>query len=610
MRVLGISYGQHDAAASLVVDGDIVAAAQEERFTRRRHDAGFPVHAIRFCMEQAGASPGDVDIVAFHERPLHRFGRQLVHGLSAAMRGRLSAARELPPRLLQSLTRRRSLLAELRSHWPEVDWAARLRLCSHQLSHAAAAFYPSPFDEAAVLVVDGAGEWATTSTGHGCGRDLHLTARQYHPHSLGLLYSALTRHAGFRPDSGEYKVMGLAPYGEPRYARALLDHLVDVREDGSFRLDMGHFVEHGDHLLTNERCHGLFDGPPRSPEGPLTQRDMDLAASLQAVTEYIVMRLAGHARRTTGLPALCLGGAVALNCVVNGRLLRSGVFERIWVPPAPGEAGSAIGAALAVTHLDFRGPRVVQPDDGMQASLLGPAFEQGDIERRLRAAGAVFEALPQDDMIERTARALADGMAVGWHQGRMEFGPRALGNRSILADPRSPHMQRQLNLKVKFRESFRPFAPSVLREDVSDWFEFDEDSPYMLLVADVAEAHRRPLGQAQRALSGLDRLHLARSDIPAVTHVDNSARIQTVDASRHPLYHRLIARFKAITGCPVLVNTSFNVRGEPVVNTPEDAFRCFMGSGLDLLVVGNCVMEKGRQDPALAVDYRADCAPD
>lgn len=474
----------------------------------------------------------------------------------------------------------------------------------HHLSHAASAFFPSPFEDAAVLTMDGVGEWTTTSLAIGHGRELSVHKEIRFPHSLGLLYSAITYYTGFKVNSGEYKVMGLAPYGEPRYAKIILDHLIDVKEDGSFWLDMQYFNYCTGLTMTNARFDALFGGPPRTPESTLTQREMDLAASVQAVTEEVVIRLARGIRKLTGLNNLCLAGGVALNCVANGKLLREGIFDRIWVQPASGDAGGAIGAALAATHLALKQPRTVRASDAMHGSYLGPAYAQDDIERRLTAAGAVFDTLSQDDMIERTARALADGKAVGWHQGRMEFGPRALGGRSIIADPRSPSVQKQLNLKVKYRESFRPFAPSVLREDVSEWFDIDTDSPYMLMVADVAKAKQKPMSTEQQALFGIDKLNVPRSEIPAVTHVDYSARIQTVHADTHPLYHRLISSFKALTGCPVLVNTSFNVRGEPIVNTPEDAFRCLMGTDIDLLVVGNCVMDKSRQDPALKLDYK------
>lgn len=606
MRVLGISAYYHDAAACLVVDGDIVAAAQEERFTRKKHDAGFPQHAIDYCLAHAGLKPQDIDQVVFYDKPFLKFERLLETYLAFAPRGFRSFATSLPVWLKDKLFQKSVITRALEGQFPDsgVDWSTRLMFSEHHLSHAASAFFPSPFEEAAVLTMDGVGEWTTTSLAIGRGNDLSVHKEIHFPHSLGLLYSAITYYTGFKVNSGEYKVMGLAPYGEPRYAQTMLDHLIDVKEDGSFWLDMQYFNYCTGLTMTNERFDALFGGPPRKPESTLTQREMDLAASVQAVTEEVVIRLARGIRKSTGLNNLCLAGGVALNCVANGKLLRANVFDRIWVQPAAGDAGGAVGAALAATHLALKQPRTVRAGDGMHGSYLGPSYAQDDIERRLKAAGAVFDTLSQDDMIDCTARALAEGKAVGWHQGRMEFGPRALGGRSIIADPRSPSVQKQLNLKVKYRESFRPFAPSVLREDVSAWFDIDTDSPYMLMVADVAKAKQKPMTAEQQALFGIDKLNVPRSDIPAVTHVDYSARIQTVHADTNPLYHRLISRFKALTGCPVLVNTSFNVRGEPIVSTPEDAFRCLMGSEIDLLVVGNCVLEKSRQDPALKLDYK------
>ncbi len=606
MRVLGISAYYHDAAACLVIDGDIVAAAQEERFTRRKHDAGFPARAIDYCLREAGLRPQDIDHVVFYDKPFLKFERLLETYLAFAPRGFWSFATSLPVWLKDKLFQKSVITRALGEHWPDsgVDWSERLLFSEHHLSHAASAFFPSPFEEAAVLTMDGVGEWTTTSLAVGRGNTLAVHKEIHFPHSLGLLYSAITYYTGFKVNSGEYKVMGLAPYGEPRFAQTMLDHLIDVKEDGSFALDMQYFDYCTGLKMTNDRFDALFGGPARQPESTLTQREMDLAASVQAVTEEVVIRLARGIRRSTGQKNLCLAGGVALNCVANGKLLRENIFERIWIQPAAGDAGGAVGAALAASHLALNQPRTVRAGDGMHGSYLGPAYAQDDIERRLRDAGAVFDTLDDEAMIDCTARALADGKAVGWHQGRMEFGPRALGGRSIIADPRSPGVQKQLNLKVKYRESFRPFAPSVLREDVSEWFDIDTDSPYMLMVADVAKAKQKQMTAEQQALFGIDKLNVPRSDIPAVTHVDYSARIQTVHADTNPLYHRLISRFKALTGCPVLVNTSFNVRGEPIVSTPEDAFRCLMGSEIDLLVVGNCVLEKSRQDPALKLDYK------
>jgi carbamoyltransferase len=491
-----------------------------------------------------------------------------------------------------------------------VDWESRLLFSEHHLSHAASAFFPSPFGEALVLTMDGVGEWTTTSLAVGKDAGLEVIREIHFPHSLGLLYSAFTYYTGFKVNSGEYKVMGLAPYGEPRYARAIREHLIDVKDDGSFRLDMQYFNYCTGLTMTNDAFHRLFGGEPRAPESLLTQREMDLAASIQEVTEEVVIKLARGAAAATGQRNLCLAGGVALNCVANGKLLRERIFDGIWLQPAAGDAGGAIGAALGAYHLLLRQPRTPPSDDAMHGAFLGPEYAQSDIEQRLTAAGARYEVLTDDALVDASARALAEGRALGWHQGRMEFGPRALGGRSILGDPRSPTMQKTLNLRVKYRESFRPFAPSVLREDVSDWFELEVDSPYMLLVADVVSDRRIAMTQAEQALFGIERLNVPRSTIPAVTHVDYSARVQTVHRATNPRYHALISRFKALTGCPVLVNTSFNVRGEPIVATPEDAFRCFMGTDIERLAVGNCLLAKEAQDPALRSRYESAFAPD
>ncbi|WP_341891910.1 carbamoyltransferase [Variovorax sp. YR752] len=606
MKILGISAYYHDAAACLVDDGRIVAAAQEERFTRRKHDAAFPVHAIAYCLGEAACNPRDIDHVVFYDKPFLKFERLLETYLAFAPRGFRSFATSLPVWLKDKLFQKSVIVGELDRLWGSAtDWSQRLLFSEHHFSHAASAFFPSPFDEAAVLTLDGVGEWTTTSMAVGRGNSLQIHKEIRFPHSLGLLYSAITYYTGFKVNSGEYKVMGLAPYGEPRFAGLIRDHLIDVREDGSFMLDMQYFDYCTGLTMTNSRFDELFGGPPRSPESRLTQREMDLAASVQVVTEDVMLALARGIARSTGLRRLCLAGGVALNCVANGKLLRSGLFDDLWVQPAAGDAGGALGAALAVYHTVLGGERQVRPGrDAMHGAYLGPSYSQDDIERRLVAAGARFRTLDTAAMIDAVARALADGKAVGWHQGRMEFGPRALGARSILADPRSPSVQKTLNLKVKYRESFRPFAPSVLREHVADWFDIDSDSPYMLLVADVREDRQLPMNEAQRQLFGIDKLNVPRSSIPAVTHVDYSARIQTVHRQTNPLYHQLISRFHELTGCPVLVNTSFNVRGEPIVATPEDAFRCLMGTEIDLLAVGNCLLDKSAQDPALQQDYR------
>ncbi len=605
MRIAGISAFYHDSAAALIEDGRVLAAAQEERFTRVRHDARFPRNALRYCLAEAGVGLGDVDYVAFYDKPFLKFERLLETYLAFAPRGFASFRRAMPLWIREKLFQKDLLRKELSALASGVRWEERLLFTEHHLSHAASAFYPSPFAEAAVLTMDGVGEWATTSVGHGAGNRLEIAREIHFPHSLGLLYSAFTYYTGFRVNSGEYKVMGLAPYGEPRYAATILERLMDLKEDGSFRLDQRYFDYCTGLTMTNARFDELFGGPPRRPDEPLARRHMDLAASVQAVTEEVVLRLTRSIAAETGARNLCLAGGVALNCVANGRVLRDGRFERIWIQPAAGDAGGALGAALAAYH-GFAGHERDAPAglDGMRGSLLGPSFEQREVERRLGAAGARFTVLDDASLMARTAAALAEGKAVGWFQGRMEFGPRALGARSILADPRSPEMQRRLNLKVKFRESFRPFAPSVLREEVARWFDLDEDSPYMLLVADVAESRRRAPTPGDEALFGIDRLNAARSEIPAVTHVDHSARIQTVHRETNPRYHALLTEWQALTGCPVLVNTSFNVRGEPIVCTPEDAFRCFMGTDIDVLVAENCFLLRDPQDPALRLSYR------
>ncbi len=613
MRILGISAFYHDSAAALVEDGTIAAAAQEERFTRKKHDAGFPVHAIGFCLARAGVGLEDVDFVVFYDKPFLKFERLLETYLAFAPRGFQSFKMAIPIWLREKLFQKDLLRKKFREFDPAFDWKNKLLFAEHHLSHAASAFFPSPFDEAVVLTMDGVGEWATTSVAKGNGNRLEMTKEIHFPHSLGLLYSAFTYYTGFRVNSGEYKVMGLAPYGEPKYVGLILDNLMDLKEDGTFRLDQSYFDYCTGLSMTNEKFDALFGGPPRHADTLLDQRHMDLAASIQAVTEEVVLRLIRGLATETGNKNLCLAGGVALNCVANGKILRDGRFENIWVQPAAGDAGGALGAALAAYHLYQGQPRQGNDkgDDGgggsqdaMQGSYLGPEFGQSEIEARLTKAGAKFKVLDDDALIEKTAKAISEGRAAGWFQGRMEFGPRALGNRSVLGDPRSASMQKTLNLRVKYRESFRPFAPSVLREDVSDWFEIDSDSPYMLMVADVAQNRRREMSATEQALFGIDKLNVPRSDIPAVTHVDYSARIQTVHADTNPRYHALIGKFKELTGCPVIVNTSFNVRGEPIVCTPEDAWRCFMGTEIEVLVAGNCFLIKEEQDPALKLDYK------
>ena len=608
MRILGISAFYHDSAAALIADGRIIAAAQEERFTRKKFDASFPAHAIAYCLAEGGISLGDVDHVVFYEKPFLKFERLLETYVAFAPRGFKSFAMAIPLWIREKLFQKDLLGRELRKLDPGYDWHKRLLFSEHHLSHAASAYYPSPYDEAVVLTMDGVGEWTTTSAGIGRGKDLRITRELHFPHSLGLLYSAFTYYTGFKVNSGEYKLMGLAPYGEPKYTNLILDKLVDLKDDGTFRLDMSYFNYATGLTMTNERFSELFGAPVRRPDKDLlTPFHMDIAASIQAVTEEVILRLTRSLAREHQISNLCLAGGVALNCVANGKLLREGIFKNIWVQPAAGDSGGALGAALAAWHLFLGNER--EPDgvrDTMSGSYLGPAYAQPDIEQRLTAAGARFTAASDADVIDLTADALAQGAAVGWMQGRMEYGPRALGARSILGDPRSPSMQKMLNLKIKYRESFRPFAPAVLREDVADWFELDIDSPYMLLVAGVKPERRRVMTADEQALFGIDKLNVARSEIPAVTHVNYSARIQTVHADTNPRFHALLEGFKARTGCAVLVNTSFNVRGEPIVCTPEDAFRCFMGSEIDLLVVGNCILRKREQDPALKRDYKGD----
>jgi carbamoyltransferase len=611
MRILGISAFYHDAAAALVDGGRIVAAAQEERFSRKKHDARFPRHAAAYCLREAGVSLDQVDRVAFYDKPFLKFERLLETYLAFAPRGFRSFRMAIPLWLREKLFQKRLLRTELeRLGGAPFDADARLLFAEHHQSHAASAFFASPFERAAVLTMDGVGEWATTSVALGDGQSLRTIKEIHFPHSLGLLYSALTYYTGFKVNSGEYKVMGLAPYGEPRYAQVILDHLIDLKPDGSFRLDQSYFDYCTGLTMTSARFDALFGGPPRQPDELLTQRHMDLAASIQAVTDEAVLRLTRAIASETGESNLCLAGGVALNCVANGKVLRDGRFRRIWIQPAAGDAGGALGAALAAYHLFLDQPRRVHAGDAMAGSYLGPAFTQVEIESALRRAGARFSVASDAELIDGAAAALVEGKAVGWFQGRMEFGPRALGARSILGDPRSPAMQSVLNLKVKYRESFRPFAPSVLREDVAGWFEMDDDSPYMLLVADVAKQLRRDMTEEEQALFGIDKLNVPRSTIPAVTHVDYSARIQTVHRETNPRYHALLSRFKALTGCPVLVNTSFNVRGEPIVATPDDAFRCFMGTEIELLAAGNCLLRKEDQDPALRRDHRTAFAPD
>lgn len=607
MKILGISAYYHDSAAALLVDGEPVAAAQEERFTRHKHDAEFPEHAIRYCLEESGFALDDVDHVVFYEKPLLKFERLLETYLANAPRGYRSFSMALPVWLKEKLFQKSGIVNALKPFAADSNKIeANLLFAEHHQSHAASAFFPSPFEEAVVLTMDGVGEWATTSVAIGNGNTLVPTREIHWPHSLGLLYSAFTYYTGFKVNSGEYKVMGLAPYGAPKYADRIFDNLIDLKDDGSFWLDQSYFDYATGLTMTSSRFNDLFGGPPRGPESPLTQREMDLAASIQKVTEEVMIRMTRELARTYQATNLCLGGGVALNCVANGKVLREGAFKNVWIQPAAGDAGGALGAAYAANYVHGKRPRCVNKAfDGMRGAYLGPAYSQSYIEKCLADAGACFEVLDDDAILERTVDALEAGHAVGWFQGRMEFGPRALGARSILGDPRNPEMQRTLNLKIKYRESFRPFAPSILAEDVQDYFELDTTSPYMLLVAEILDKRRRELSAAERMRFGLDKLNVKRSELPAVTHVDFTARVQTVHAETNPRYHALISRFKSRTGCPVVVNTSFNVRGEPIVCTPQDAFRCFMGCEMETLIIGNCALKKEDQNPLLKVDYKA-----
>ena len=596
--VVGLSAYYHDSAAALLVGGRIVAAAQEERFTRKKHDAGFPRHALEYCLREAGLELGDVSSVVFYDKPLVKFERLLETYLSFAPRGFRSFAAAMPVWLKDKLFLKTTLKQELAEVMGDKDVVLpELLFAEHHQSHAASAFYPSPFNTAAVLCLDGVGEWATTSAWRGEDRQLTALWEIRFPHSLGLLYSAFTYFTGFKVNSGEYKLMGLAPYGEPKYADAIRSNLIDIKDDGSFRLQMRYFNYCTGLTMTSRHFDDLFDGPRREPESEITQREMDIAASIQLVTEEILLKLAATLHRETGEDNLCLAGGVALNCVGNGRLLRESPFKNIWIQPAAGDAGGALGCAQFAWYADEAHHRDVNPADSMAGSYLGPQFSNAVIEQDMLDLHAVCQHLQDDQLIEEVARLLEAGNVVGWFQGRMEFGPRALGGRSILGDPRDPRMQEKMNLKIKYRESFRPFAPSVLAERVSDYFELDEKSPYMLIVAPVADDKRLPTTQAQDDLFGIDKLNVARSALPAITHVDYSARVQTVHEQTNPRYYALLKAFEQRTGCGVLINTSFNVRGEPIVGTPADAYRCFMRTEMDYLVIENTLLRKSDQPP-------------
>lgn len=606
MNILGISAYYHDSAACLLKNGEIIAAAQEERFTRKKHDSNFPTHAINYCLKEAQIVASEIDNVVFYEKPFVKFERLLETYLAFAPRGFLSFIKAMPLWVKYKLFQKSLIIKELQNTLsPKVNWKDRLLFSEHHLSHAASAFYPSPFKRAAVLTLDGVGEWTTTSLAVGKDKDLKVIKEIHFPHSLGLLYSAFTYYTGFKVNSGEYKVMGLAPYGKPKYTKLIKEKLITIASDGSFKMDMSYFNFATGLTMTNNKFNKLFGGLPRLPETKLTQRDMDLAASIQKVTEDIILRIAKNIAKETGERNLCLAGGVALNCVANGILLREKIFENIWIQPAAGDAGGALGAALTVWHMNQNGERNLKKNpDSMKGSYLGPEFSDSEIKNQLKSCGAIFKKFKKDDLIDRVVSALVKKKAVGWMQGRMEFGPRALGARSIIADPRHSEMQRQLNLKVKYRESFRPFAPSVLSEHVSEWFELDENSPYMLIVAGVKKQKLRKMTTREENLFGIEKLNIKRSSIPAITHVDYSARIQTVHKNLNPFFHALISGFKEKTGCPLIINTSFNIRGEPIVCSPKDAFKCFMGTNLDLLAIGTYLLFKEDQHEYLKENYR------
>ena len=604
MYILGISAFYHDSAACLIKNGEIIAAAQEERFTRIKHDAAFPSHAIRYCIEEAGIETSDIYNVVFYEKPFLKFERLIETYLAVVPNGFGSFAKAIPVWIKDKLFQKSLIVKNLNTLFDQnIDWRGKLLFSEHHLSHAASAFYPSPFETAVILTLDGVGEWTTSSLALGKGNHIKVIKEIHFPHSLGLLYSAFTYYLGFKVNSGEYKIMGLAPYGEPKYVDIILNKIIKVASDGSFQLDMKYFDYLSGLKMTSKEFNKLFGGPPRKSETKITQREMDIAASIQKVTEQIVIKLAKNIVEETGERNLCLAGGVALNCVVNGILLKEQIFENIWIQPASGDAGGALGAALSVWYLDKNKKRKTSYRDTMKGAYLGPKFNDLQIEKSLVECGAKFEILNEKLIIDKTAEVLSRGKAVGWFQNRMEFGPRALGSRSILADPRSKNMQKDLNIKVKFRESFRPFAPSILREHLNDWFDLDYDSPYMLLVSYLKEKHRNRLKKEEENLFGIDKLNINRSKVSAITHVDYSARIQTVHKETNPLFHSLLIEFNKLTNCPILVNTSFNVRGEPIVCTPEDAFKCFMGTGLDILVIGNYFLKKEDQSELLKENY-------
>ncbi len=603
-KILGISAFYHDSAASIIIDGKIVAAAQEERFTRVKHDSNYPHNAVEFVLNFANLKLSEVDQIIFFEKPFLKFERLLETYVAFAPKGFASFSKAMPVWIKEKLFQKNLIQNKLKNHDEDYDIKKdNIYFSDHHLSHAASAFFPSPFNEAVIITADGVGEWATTTVAVGKNNNLEIKKEIHFPHSLGLLYSAFTYYTGFKVNSGEYKLMGLAPYGKPNYVNEILK-IIDIKDDGTFRLDQSYFNYATGLTMTNKKFNNLFGQKPRDPKfDKLTQFHMDIASSIQKVTEDIMLKLSKSVQKEYGLKNLCLAGGVALNCVANGKILKEKIFENIWVQPAAGDAGGALGAPLALWHIDQNNPRVINENDDMSGSYLGPEYSENEIKKELQRMGAEFETLTEEEIINRTSKDLSEGHAIGWFQGRMEFGPRALGGRSILGDPRSPSMQKNLNLKVKYRESFRPFAPSILSDDLNDWFEMESVSPYMLMVADVRKEKCIPMSEEDKKLFGIEKLNVKRSHVPAITHVDYSARIQTVHKNTNLKYYKLISKFKEITGCPILVNTSFNVRGEPIVNTPEDAFNCFMGTDLDKLIIGNCYLDKKKQNKDLKKDY-------
>ena len=603
--ILGISAFYHDSAAAMVIDGKIIAAAQEERFTRKKHDSTYPFNAIEFVLKHANLTLSEVDYIVFYEKPFLKFERLLETYLAFAPRGYKSFSMSMPIWLREKLFQKKVLFEELKNHDKKFKDLNKIHFSEHHFSHAASAYYPSPFNDAIILTLDGVGEWATTTLAKGEGNNLEMLKEIHFPHSIGLLYSAFTYYTGFKVNSGEYKVMGLAPYGKPKFKNIILDKLVDLKDDGTFRLNMDYFDFATGLKMTNDKFTNLFGQPVRNyKKDLLTQFHMDIASSIQSVTEEIVLRLAKSIAKEHKSKNLCMAGGVALNCVANGKILKEKIFENIWIQPAAGDAGGALGAALALWFKELKNKRSSTPKDEMQGSYLGPCYKDSEIEKDLKELGAKYKKLSEEELLQITAKELSEEKIVGWFQGKMEFGPRALGARSIIADPRSEKMQKTLNLKVKFRESFRPFAPSIIREDLSNWFELNSDSPYMLLVADVNKSIRKEMTDKEKKLFGIDKLNVKRSDIPAVTHVDYTARIQTVHQNTNPKYYKLLQNFKKITNCPVIVNTSFNIRGEPIVCNVKDAFKCFMGTDLDILVCENFIIYKDQQDVQLKEDYK------